>query len=217
MNELDVNNPDALQRILTEVEDAYFDIPFGNTRFQAEHFVVAAQITPQRAYRAIGLQLHSALMSLRERQRQAEMQQIEIDELRAFIDDTSTNEFDRRRAQIKLRDATESSRWSEKLLRDMIQEFSVYYEHFKKFPRFTREEFEAGERMYFEQSLQRQALGLVGAKESLLNMMDDAKTISNFEEEVRRLPKEELERRLIEVSRSSLAGYLQLKTEEGGV
>ena len=45
-----------------------------------------------------------------------------------------------------------------------------YYTAYKELPKFTREEFEAGERKHFEIKLKKQAQGITGALESLDNM-----------------------------------------------
>lgn len=200
--------------IIDEIEDAYFDIPFGNTGFQTEAFVIASQITPARAYRSIGLQMHSILSSLRSKQYDKEKHQIQIDELKHIIASPDTDQFERRRKEIELKEVLISSRWGDKMIQDSIKELNIYYAYFKQFPRYTREQFEKEERMYFEQSLQRQAMGLTGAKEALLNMMDDMKTIVNFKEEYASLPEGERDEMLHEISRASLAGFIKLKNHE---
>ena len=61
MNDITLNNTND---VLKEIEDAYYDIPFGNTAFQTEMFVISAQITPARMYRTVGLHLNSMLKEL---------------------------------------------------------------------------------------------------------------------------------------------------------
>ena len=53
-NGLQVTN-ENVAAVLQEVQEAFYDIPFENSQFQTEAFVIAAQLTPERAYRAIGL------------------------------------------------------------------------------------------------------------------------------------------------------------------
>ena len=57
---------DTVGNVLTEIEDAFFDIPFENSDFQTRAFVVASQQTPARAYRAIGLQMFSKIQAVKE-------------------------------------------------------------------------------------------------------------------------------------------------------
>jgi hypothetical protein len=200
-----------LQEVLKEIENAYFDIPFGNTEFQCDAFVVAAQITPQRAYRTIGLQLHSILIGLKNKKNEFAKRQIDIDETQEKLNDPNTNKFEKRRLELKLIELTDNDNWEKKLLNDSLKEFEFYYKKFITFPKYTREQFEAGERLYFEQSLQRQLLGLSGAKESMLNMIDDKKTIENFEAAIKSLTKDELEKVILEISDQSLAGRISFK------
>lgn len=155
--------------LIDEIETAYFNIPFGNTTYQTEAFIVGASITPQRAYRAIGLQLHAILSTLKDHQKRLELAAIDADELRHTVE-TSTDQFEKRRAEVKLRHLTADDRWARKLLNDSLEEAKVLYKHFQALPKFTREQFETMEPLYFQEKLKREALGLVGPKEALANM-----------------------------------------------
>ena len=68
--------------IIKEVQDAFFDIPFENSAFQTENFVIANQITPERAYRAIGLRMNNKLIAVQESLVDREITLVEEDELR---------------------------------------------------------------------------------------------------------------------------------------
>jgi len=203
-----------LQKLLNEVEQAYFDIPFGNTRFQQEVFVVAAAITPQRAYRIIGLQLHGALNTLRTRHQELQLQKVEIEELQEQLNDSELNKYERKKLEIKIQGLIDGEVWERKLLNDTIKEAEFYYTKFKSFPKYTREEFEAGERLYFEQSLSRQLLGVTGAKEAVMNMLDDTKTIANFEDAIKQIPHNKLHEVILKIS-SELAGSVIPQDETG--
>ena len=91
---IDQSNADD---VINEINEAFFDIPFENSEFQTENFVIAASITPERAYRAIGLRLQSRLRALQEAKFGAAKEDIDIEELEAKIADPNTNNFDRRR------------------------------------------------------------------------------------------------------------------------
>ena len=58
-------------------------------------------------------------------------------------------------------------------MNDALTELNILYHHFKALPRYTREQFEQGERQHFEVKLQRQAVGMQGALEALENMNTD--------------------------------------------
>jgi hypothetical protein len=172
---------DDSDNILKELETAFFDIPFENSAFQTESFVIAAQITPERAYRAIGLRMSAKLRALNEAKYGRMREDIDIDELREKIVSVDTTKWDKARAEIDIMQKLENRTYADKLINDALAELSILYKHFKQLPKFSREQFEAGERRHFEQSLQRQVLGLAGAKESLTNMGEDFAALAAFE------------------------------------
>jgi hypothetical protein len=169
MNEVTITNT---ENILNEIEQAFFDIPFENSQFQTEHFVLNAQLTPERAYRALGLRMHNRFRALREAQFGRMKEEIDIEELQAKINDLNTSTWDKRRAEIDIQQKLAHRPFTDKLINDALAELNVLYAHFRKLPRYTREQFEAGERKHFELSLTRQAQGVTGAIESLSNMQE---------------------------------------------
>lgn len=160
-------NTDA---VIQEIEEAFFDIPFENSQFQTEHFVINAAITPERAYRAIGLRMHNRLRALREAQFTRMREDVDIEELQEKMSSFNLNKFDYRRAEIDIQEKLSHRAFTEKLINDAITELNVLYHHFKRLPKFTREQFEEAEGTYFRESLRRQIEGCVGPKESLSNM-----------------------------------------------
>lgn len=174
--------------VIKEVEEAYFDIPFDNTDFQTENFVIAAAITPERAYRSIGLRMYSKLQVVRSHIYNNKLLDIEVEELKAKLDDINTSEFDKRRIVLKLQKIEDEAFFQKKLLNDVITELNLLYKHFKALPKYTKEQFEAGERRHYLERLNRQAIGLNGGQESLINMVDDINAMLKFEEDVKLLP-----------------------------
>ena len=186
-NEITQVTVDNAKDVIAEIESAFYDIPFENSQFQTEAFVIAAQITPERAYRAIGLRMHAKLRALDEARFGMMKEQVDLDEIDHKLAHGDLNEFDRRRELIKREEILSRRSWTNKLINDAIAELNVLYKHFKNLPKFTREQFEAGERVHFEQRLNRAALGLEGAKESLINIKDDLPAIAKYEQDVARL------------------------------
>ena len=74
-------NTDNAAEVIREIEDAFWNIPFENSAFQTENFVLAAQITPERAYRAIGLRMHKKLIVVQEAIIGQEKAKIELEQL----------------------------------------------------------------------------------------------------------------------------------------
>lgn len=178
--EITIENAD---NVLREIESAFFDIPFENSKFQTESFVIAGEITPERAYRSIGLRMMSKIRDITEALYNRKERQIDIDELNYKLNNKDLDQFEKRRLELKLEKLLSGDTWGKKLLNDAVQELNVLYTHFKAMPRFTREQFEAGERTHYEQRLLRQVIGVDGAKASLINMNEDYSAIKKFEGE----------------------------------
>lgn len=203
-----------VETLITEIENAFFDIPFGNTDFQCENFVIASSITPARAYRTIGLQMHSLLLNLREMKYAEKKHQIDILELEEQINDESIGKFEKMRKQLDLEKLKQGDLWKKKLVSDAIQQLNLYYSHFQKLPKFTKQEFENQEALYFQQTQNRYLLGITGAKEAIMNMIDDKKTMEQFEEAYAALPDEEKHKRLEETIMRSMASMIEFKENQ---
>lgn len=165
--------------VLQEIQDAFFDIPFENSDFQTQNFVIAAQITPERAYRQLGLRITNRLNALRTAKYSKMRNQILIEEKTQMINDPNVNVFEKRRLQIDLLEMKESEKYTDKLINDAIHECNLLYGLFKKFPKYNREQFEMGEENHYLERTKRQVLGIEGSKESLYNIMHDKKEIFN--------------------------------------
>jgi hypothetical protein len=142
--------------VLQEIEEAFYDIPFENSAFQNTTFVLAAALTPGRAYRALGLRMSAKLRAIEELNFSRQREQVDIDQWQSKIDDPDTNEFTKRRCQINIDQKLSGRNYTNKLLNDAIQELNVLYAEWKKYPAYTREQFEAEELQHFTLSLQRQ-------------------------------------------------------------
>lgn len=179
--------------VLKEVQDSFYDIPFENSKFQTEAFVIAAQVTPERAYRAIGLQMHSKIQAIREAKYNMAKEDIDIEELRDKITRDETTPYDKRRFQLEIDFKLSARDFSAKMLNDALTELNLLYTHFKKFPKYTREQFEQGEKQHFGIKLTKQlhnaaqAPGAVGALESIQNMEQDLPLLFSTENELLKL------------------------------
>lgn len=158
------------ETILSEIEAAYADIPFGNSDFQNRAFVMAGEITPGRAYRHIGLRMFNRIQAIKELEYGRAKEDIDIDEKRALIDSPDASVFDKRRAELDIQQILDRRCYQDKLLADAIAELNCLYTEFRKLPRYTRAQFEAEERDHFQLRLQRQMQIGDGAAASLDNM-----------------------------------------------
>jgi uncharacterized membrane-anchored protein YhcB (DUF1043 family) len=205
---------DNAHDVIKEVQDAFYDIPFENSAFQTENFVIAGQITPERAYRAIGLRMNKKLIAVQEALIGKEMEKIEEEEIRAKLESPDYNQFEKRKFELELQKKQISKSFSEKLLNDAIKELNVLYKHFKALPKYTREEFEAGEKRHFLEKLNREALELAGAKESLINMFDDISSIQNFEENFKLVSNNYDSNSLYKLTENTLTNVQKEKNED---
>jgi hypothetical protein len=190
--------------VVKEIQDAFYDIPFENSAYQTENFVIAGQITPERAYRAIGLRMNKKLIAVQEAIIAKELEKVEEEELQSKIDSPDYSNFDKRRFELELKKKQIYKPFNDKLFNDALKELNVLYKHFKALPKYTREEFEAGEKRHFLEDLNRQALGLAGAKMSLINMFDDMASIEKFENEFKQIANNYDTQSLLEFTENSL-------------
>ncbi len=162
----------GVENVLSELDRAYFDIPFENSDFQNRAFVMAAQQTPGRGYRAIGLRMFSKIRAIKEYKIKQQRNEIDIEEKEAKIASEETNDFDRRRLRLDIIQINEEKAWGEKLLNDALRELNCLYAEFVKLPKYTREQFEAEEEVHFKHRMERQ-IHAPGPHESLVNMQTD--------------------------------------------
>jgi hypothetical protein len=190
--------------VIREIEDAFWNIPFENSAFQTENFVLAAQITPERAYRAIGLRMHKKLIVVQEAIIGQEKAKIELEQLQEKLASPDYDKYEKRLMELEQQKRDINKRFNEKLLNDAIVELNVLYKHFKALPKYTREEFEAGEKRHYLEDLNRKALGLDGAKTSLINMIDDVKALEKFESDFKLIAHDYDSQLLLKLTENSL-------------
>lgn len=165
---------ESVGSILEGLEKAFFDIPFENSDFQTQAFVIAAAQTPARAYRVIGLQIFSKVQALKQYQYDIALAQIDLEEKEAKLQSADVSEYDKRRLQLEIMKAKDGRAWSDKLANDALRSLNVLYAELQKYPAYTREQFEAEEAMHYDAKLNRQLkVNGNGAMEALANMKVD--------------------------------------------
>lgn len=164
----------ATTDVLAELEEAFRDIPFENSAFQTKAFVIAAQLTPARAYRAIGLRMFDRIRALKENEFESRKIDVDLQELREKLTHWRTSKFDKMRAEIEIERIESRRNGVDKLKGDALRELELLYSEFKKLPKYTRAQFEAEEAAHFELRLARQvACKGNGALEAQMNMTID--------------------------------------------
>ena len=173
-NQLAEMSEDKALSILEELEGAFFDIPFENSAFQTKTFVVAAQLTPGRAYRTLGLGMLSKIRTVQSQAIGNQRRSIKEKQLREKISNEELGSYAQQLLELDLQELTQGERWEKKLLNDALVDLHTMYTEFKKRPKYTRAAFEAEEEAHFTEKLTRDAKGVRGAAEALTNMAADA-------------------------------------------
>lgn len=137
--------------VLTELNRRFFDIPFENSDFQNQAFVIGAQHTQGREYRAIGLRMFAKLQAINHLRYERRAEDIDIAEWRSLLN--NANEFDRQRLELKIERALAGRDYQNKLLNDAIRELNCLWSALQGYPELTREQFEAEELQHFKQHL----------------------------------------------------------------
>lgn len=178
---------EQIPNLLEELETAFYDIPFENSQYQNEKFVLAAQLTPGRAYRALGLKIFAKIRSIKEAISARQLSDIDIEENEYKMQLPETSDFERRRLQIKNTQIRESYKWTDKLFNDVLIEIGYLYGEFKRYPQYTREQFEHEEAIHFQLCLEQQQKTGGGALESLANMSLNAPLLNRMLEDPKEL------------------------------
>lgn len=173
-----------LTKVSAEMIDRIEDIPLGSSEYQNITLLQNAQLTPCRAYRTLLLKLKSKIDALdmarighKNAELQVELLEIDIKELSMVIDGSKIYVNDKRKIEIEIEQKkleiekiTIERKNQEKLIKDGIVEVMSLYNAVSKYPKYTREQFEAEEPNHWRLELNKQLLGIVGEKASLLAM-----------------------------------------------
>lgn len=162
-------NEQNLDAFAQQIENAYLDIPFGLSRFEIENFSINQQLTAERAHRSIGVRMTELIRVIRLTQFARRRNQVDLDELATIINDQSLNQFVRARARIDIDEKEFEMIQFDKTVTDALAELNILFEHFERLPEFDREDFEAGEPIYHNETINRQLRGIVGATASAEN------------------------------------------------
>ena len=159
-------------KLESELLDKCLDIPFENSLYQDEAFILNTSYTDARAVRNIGLRLSSKVQALRELEYSLEKAAIEKEQLEAKV---HADPFEKRLADLEIKKRMGGMAYTQKLLKDCLYECEYLRAILAKLPKLSRSEFEAQEKQYFLESLTRQAIGLPESVKSLEAMGEEIK------------------------------------------
>jgi hypothetical protein len=163
---MNMNYSDIVEK---ELLDKCEDIPFSNSLYQDESFVLNTSYTDARAIRNVGLALSARVRALKELEFGLETMQVDLEEIDFKLKNTQ-DQFELRRLDIEKRKKQSGLAYTMKLLKDSLYEIEYFRAILAKLPKLTRQEFEDQEKQYFIESLTRQAVGLSEPDKSLAAM-----------------------------------------------
>ncbi len=152
-----------IDQVEKELLEKCEDIPFGNSLYQDEAFILNTSYTDARAVRSVGLTLSTRLRALRELEFSMERMRVDLAEIEA----SKAEGFEAVRKDIAKREKLSGIAYTQKLLKDALYEVEYLRAVLAKLPKLTRAEFEAHEKEYFIASLSRQCVALPEAAKSL--------------------------------------------------
>lgn len=154
---------------IDEILDSSHDIPFGNSDYQNKVFVLGSQVTPARQFRALTLRLRDRINALREAYYSLQKEDIDLEEMAEKLSG-KLDKYDQARMLIDREQKLSQRKDTQKMVDDALHEVNYLVSLWRGMKHPTHEEFEAEEQLHFEKVLQRQALGITGALESLADM-----------------------------------------------
>jgi len=133
---------------ILDVEKRALQIPFGNSKYQIDGIVAESQ-TPERAYRNLLLNFEQRFLDLKRASINRRKQENKIKQLQKQV----TIESDTLKQEALLLEIEEIAtgfEYENKLAADCIEELKYMQSMIEQLPEYSREDFEAAEKRYFE-------------------------------------------------------------------
>ena len=123
------------------------DIPFGYSVYQIK--TLMAKETPERQYRNAALQLRQKIIAMKDCEWRRKRFEIDIAEIQEKLL-SKTDTFEGQRLQVDLEEKQFLLGNEIKLIKDCLIEIAVYREILKTLPKFSRQDFEKAEPVYWK-------------------------------------------------------------------
>jgi hypothetical protein len=131
-------------------EEKMREVPFGHSMYQIQRFI-ANNETPERTYRNVLLQIDQKQKALKACSFRRRRLEIDLQEIEEKLPNAVGYDYDR--LMVDLEEKEYNLNQEIKLIEDAIIEIKIYEDVLSKLPEFTREEFEGGEKKYWQQRL----------------------------------------------------------------
>jgi len=137
---------------IKDIKKQFRNVPFGNSQFQINNFI-GNDITPERTYRNVMLQLNQKLNALQECSFRRRRKELDIKNIKDKLKSDPENP----RLLIDLEENTYHLENEIKLIEDAEIEIQTYLKILDSLPEITREQFENSEKTYWQCRLIRDA------------------------------------------------------------
>jgi hypothetical protein len=145
---MEISKSDKFKKLMIEVSKRSLQIPFGNSKWQIDSIVNEAK-TSERAYRALLLNFTTKLNDLKTAERKRRKDVLKIKLLQEKIK-KEKNKLERELLEIDIEEIESGFEYTNKLALDCVEELNYMWSFIEKLPKYTREEFEAGEIEHFK-------------------------------------------------------------------
>jgi hypothetical protein len=162
-----IDSTEGVSKIFNNILNLVEEIPFGNSDFQNRLVIVNNELSPHRAYRHSALRIIDRLQALNECYYNLKKISIEIKKLERKLENEQ-DELERELIQIEIDQKKSSLPYTQKLIKDAIQEIESLYPIIEKIGKMSREEFEACEKKHFETKL----LNTTKGKNEVITMLE---------------------------------------------
>lgn len=176
---LDEEKSNYLKQICDDVKTRAEKLSLGYSEFQIKNFIVAAQITPARQYKQLLMELEVRLGAMEQRVADYALAKVDLEEMVYKLESADTDQFEKKRLQIKLQVAKRSEQHFERHVKDAMREVQIFYDMLQDMPELTQGDIEAEEALYFREKLVRETQHQ-GAMLSLIHMEKDAPNLNNI-------------------------------------
>jgi hypothetical protein len=149
-----------VEDIEKEILELVREIPFENSRAQ-ERSLIDNSLVPEHAFKNIGLRLTKKLEVLKicgihreQKENKIKLLNYQLEDLyKKYPNEQKLRLIHRERIELKIREIRAGFPFEDKLAEDVKAELSYLYTTIKKLPRYTREQFEEGDKLWLAMKL----------------------------------------------------------------
>lgn len=141
-------NIEKYSNTISDITQRSQEIPFGNSKWQMDS-LIASEGTPERAYRHLLLNFHKRYNDLKSCSIGRRKSENKIKQIQKKLE-TEQDDLIREELILEIEEIMCSWEYENKLAKDCVVELEYMLSIINKLPRFTKEDFENGEKLHFK-------------------------------------------------------------------